>query len=103
MEEQVLEPEIAPIDKAAILGAIFKRNALRREAQLPLLNVRKVFEHEIEAARWQEICQRHYERVRAEVLAGFRAKRGPDFGNSAGGRWAVEIYTRRALLDRYWR
>ncbi|AWN35424.1 hypothetical protein [Methylobacterium radiodurans] len=90
------------VDQAAILSRIFDRNAIRRQALLPPLNIRAVFEHEVETARWRAICDAHYAHVRAEVLARLRERHGLDFGNSAGGRWAVEFRTRRALHERFW-
>ncbi len=91
------------MDRAAILSNILRRNALRREAKLPALPVRETFEREVLIAEWSEIYRRHYQETRQQVLQNLRAKHGPDFGNSAGGRWAVELLTKKTLRERYWR
>ena len=82
-----------------------QKNALRREAQLPLLDVRA------EMARQAYVDQRdayydEWERrratldaIKADVLAELRAERGPDFGLSAGGRWMVQHLAVRRYID----
>ena len=91
-----------PIDRASIFSDLCCRNALRREAHLPLLNVPVEYARLVDVAKWSYIVEHHYAETRAEVLAGLRATRGPDFGNSAGGRWMIEIFTERTLRKRYW-
>ena len=91
-----------PIDRASIFSELCRRNALRREAQLPPLNIPAEYEQLVAVAKWSYIVEHHYVDTRAEVLAGLRATRGPDFGNSAGGRWMIEIFTERTLRKRYW-
>ena len=94
--------ERIPIDRASIFSELCHRNALRREAHLPLLNVPAEYARLVEVAKWRRIREAHYIHTRAEVLANLRATRGPDFGNSAGGRWMIEIFTARTLMKRYW-
>ena len=89
------------VDRAAIFSSILARNALRREAQLPQLNVRATFEREVEHRLWAEFVAEHGERVHAEVLAERRAKFGPDYPLSAGGRMGVAALVQRALVERY--
>lgn len=95
MEKLADEPH--EVDAASILSSIWKRNALRREARLPLLPVRKTFEHEWERARWQAHLARNYDRARAEILAERRARYGEGWGLSVGGRWAVHLLAMKAL------
>ncbi|WP_407523789.1 hypothetical protein [Methylobacterium oryzisoli] len=86
-----------PVDRAAIFEEVLKRNALRREAHLPLLNVRATYEREVAGALWRAHRTRNYEAVRAEVVARLRARFGKRWGGSAGARWHVEIETDREL------
>jgi hypothetical protein len=54
------------MDKAAIFTELTRRNALRREAGLPLLDVRQEFDHGVAKARWEEyqvVCDAHAEGV----------------------------------------
>lgn len=92
-----------PVDRTSIFSELCRRNALRREARLPLLNVPAEYARLVDVARWGYILEHHYADTRTEVLASLRATRGPDFGNSAGGRWMIEILTVRVLTERYWR
>lgn len=87
------------IDECAIFLGICNRNSLRREARLPLLDVRVTFEREVRQARWREHVARHHDAVRAKVLREARGTHGPDYPRSAGGQWAVRIRTRRVLQD----
>ena len=91
------------VDRGAIFSELCRRNALRRESHLPLLNISAEYERLVNVAKWGYILEHHYAHTRAEVLADLRATRGPDFGNSAGGRWMIEIFTERTLRERYWR
>ena len=92
-----------PVNRASIFSELCRRNALRREAHLPLLNVPVEYVRLVDVAKWSYIVEHHYAETRAEVFAALRATRGHDFGNSAGGRWMIEIFTERALRQRYWR
>lgn len=92
-----------PIDRAAIFSELCRRNALRREAHLPLLDLPAEYRRLLEVGKWSYIVAHHYADTRAEVLAALRAKHGPDFGYSAGGRWMIEIVTSRLLRERHWR
>lgn len=89
------------IDRAAIFSTILRRQALRREAQLPLLDIRAEYERAVEQALWQAHVEEHGETVRAEVLAELRAKHGPQFGQSVGGLWAIRILTGRRLAEMF--
>ncbi|MCJ2052809.1 hypothetical protein [Methylobacterium sp. J-070] len=85
------------IDAAAILSGIWSRNALRREAGLPLWHVRETFERELTAARWRAHVEANYAATRTQVLNELRARHGEGFGYSAGGRWVIEALTSQAL------
>ena len=88
------------VDRAAIFADILARNALRRGAQLPQLDVRATFEHEVEQALWREHVEQHHAEVRAQVLDDLRKRLGRE-PLSAGGRWAINALTQKALVKRY--
>ena len=52
-------PGTAMVDKAAIFAELTERNALRREAKLPLLDLRDEFEHAVSLALWDEAWEKH--------------------------------------------
>lgn len=83
--------------RAAIFTDILARNALRREARLPLLDVRTTFDREVKYAEWVAHVVEHEEAARAEVLRDQRRRHGADYPQSTGGRWAVSILTTQAL------
>jgi hypothetical protein len=83
------------IDRAAIFTALTKRNALRRAAQLPLLDLRQELARAVDVATWQAACAAHADdlpRLRQEVLAELQETRGADFDEtkSAGARWLID-------------
>lgn len=88
-------------DRGAILSAILQRQALRREAQLPLLDVRAEYERAVEQARWRAHVETYSEAVRAQVLTELRAKNGPQFGGSVGGFWALRLLTEKRLREMF--
>lgn len=88
-------------DRAAIFADILTRNALRREARLPLLNVRATFEREVNRALWIEHVHEHLETVRAEVLRIEREKRGSTFPESGGGHWIIAARVRATLIETF--
>jgi hypothetical protein len=88
------------LDRAAIFSSILTRNALRREAHLPLLDVRGSFKREVRQALWREHVEQHHETVRAQVLRDFRERLGSDM-LSAGGRWAINAMTHKTLVESF--
>ncbi|KQQ17575.1 hypothetical protein ASF56_22915 [Methylobacterium sp. Leaf122] len=88
-------------DRGAIFSDILRRQALRREAQLPLLNVRAEYERAVEQARWQAHVEQYGEAIRAQVLAELRAKNGLQFGGSVGGLWAIRLLTEKRLREMF--
>jgi len=88
------------IDRSAMLADIEQRNAVRRQAQLPLLDVSQEFRRAIEQAHWKAVCEEHGDRVYSEVLTEVtRNLKGPP--RSAGGRWAVDLLTQKRLAALY--
>lgn len=88
-------------DRGAIFSNILRRQALRREAQLPPLNIRGEYERAVEQARWRAHVETHGEAVRAQVLAELRARSGPQFGGSVGGMWAVRLLADKRLRETF--
>ena len=81
------------IDKATIFTELTRRNAVRRQAQLPLLDMRDEFDRAVEFTHWKAVCEGHARRVRSEVIAELSKK----LGQSTGGRWAVCNLTLKRL------
>ena len=87
------------VDKAAIFTGLTKRNALRKEAGLPLLDIRTELAHEVALAAENEFtafAEEHGDErlvIREQVMADLRAQHGPTFGHTMGGRWAINRET----------
>ena len=85
------------MDRAAAFTLITQRNALRRAAQLPLLDVREELDKAANLAAWDAFgkeAARHAERRRAiteAVLAEYRAKFGPDFPSTSSGQYMLQV------------
>ena len=82
------------VDKAAIFAELTRRNAVRRDAKLPLLDLRSEFDHAVSLALWKEGCERfdcEIPRIKQEVVAELQQTRGPEFDEyrSAGARWLI--------------
>jgi len=88
------------MDKAALFTEITRRNELRRQAQLPLLDVRAEFDHAVAQAAIDEyhaFCDQHvakYVEFRDQVLAEKRLMK-PDFGHTMGGVMMVGLEAKR--------
>jgi hypothetical protein len=89
------------VDRQQILETLYARQALRREARLPLLDLTAEYHRAVVAARWREIVEEHWDRVEAEILAEKRREK-PDWGWSAGGRMALTALTVKTLTERYY-
>ncbi len=100
-ERALNDPEARLVDRAAVLNSILQRQALRREARLPPLNIRTEYDRAVEQALWRAHFEEHGETVRAQVLAELRVKHGPQFGQSVGGLWAVRLLTDRRLREMF--
>ena len=88
MNDQTSHPKmdwcagIAMVDRAAIFSELTKRNAIRREARLPLLDIHAEFVHAVELAIWKEACEEHADdiaRIRDEAVATFIGRTAPTF------------------------
>src|SRR5215210_356713 len=93
------------MDKAVIFAEVLTRNALRREAQLSLLNVAAEYRHAVaqaERVAFQAICDRHrdlWDEMLQSVTQELRAKRrNPSFGHCMGSR----IMIREIALERFY-
>jgi hypothetical protein len=83
--------DLLSMDRAAIWAEIAQQNALRKSAQLPLLDVQKEFDRAcktILSARWQAFRatkQSDYERIRDDVVA--------ELGHPSGsiGGWGIRM------------
>jgi hypothetical protein len=96
------------MDRAAIFTELTQRNALRRQAKLPLLDlhVEMTLAVEIEAHRaYTEQCQTYdddRQNIMADVLSELRMTRGADFPGSIGGWMLVGLMTDqrfRAIME----
>ena len=87
------------MDKSVLLADIFQRNAVRRQANLPLLDVRAELQRAVTAAQqqdWNAFCAAHREKrdqIEAAVLAELRLYNGPHFPASSSSRLAVAKLT----------
>ena len=93
-----------PVDKSAIFKELCCRNQLRREARLPLLDLKGEYHAAIaaaEAARLRAIREPYVSQVRAEILDQMRAKYGPHWPSDSGGRWMLMGLMRKALSEQY--
>ena len=61
------------IDRATIFAELTRRNAIRRQAQLPLLDMRNEFHRAVEFSRWKTVCEEHSDQMRSEVIAELRS------------------------------
>lgn len=85
------------IDRAAIFKTILDRQALRRAARLPPLDVPKLYRRAIELSLWQRHVALHLEQVQRQVLAQQRVKHGPQWPSSWGGRAVLLVLVQREL------
>src|SRR4051794_35045796 len=94
------------VDRAAILAGVLRRNALRRQALLPLLDVRVEFERAVAVAIDQEVRgladdPQHrvvLDRIAEEVRAELFARHGVT-GASWGGRYAIARLASQRQMD----
>ena len=99
------------VDKAAILAEVVRRNALRKEAKLPEIDVDFEYRFACAEAEYEEylqLCKQPQHaaaraRCRERATAAYRKRRGPDaqpYG--LGGRYAIGRDTDRRFT-RYMR
>jgi hypothetical protein len=92
------------VDRSAIFQNLCLRNQLRKEAQLPLLDLRTEYVSAVkiaEAARRRAIGKQYEPQLRAEILDKMRARYGPLWPNDMGGRYLLASLLKKALLERY--
>lgn len=96
-------PALEPlkINKVAILDAILRRNALRREAQLPLLDVLALYRQEVAYRRSWALHDAYYPALRAEVIERLMVERGSEFIRTRSGAWMAHVEATRLLRDRF--
>jgi hypothetical protein len=94
----------AAMDKAALFSAVLERNAFRRAALLPPLDVGLEFRRAVAGAAWQEYerrCSAEAEalaRCRAEAVAECRKRFGPAFDP---GNFGSRILVARETVRRF--
>ena len=92
------------IDRSTIFLNLCLRQKIRREARLPLLDLKAEYRHAIiiaEAKRLRAIRKPYEAQVRAEILNQYRAIYGPHWPSDSGGCWMLMGLVRRALVERY--
>lgn len=94
-----LEP--LKINKVAILATILRRNALRREARLPLLDVLALYRQEVAYRRSWALHDAYYPALRDEVIERLKIERGSEFIRTRSGAWMVHIKATRLLRERF--
>lgn len=93
------------IDRAAILSEVLRRNALRKQACLPLLQVRAEFDRAVALAVEREIMalaptyEDERQRILAEVQAEFTAEHPMMSVNGRGARMMIS----QRVFVRFWR
>ena len=92
--------EPVKINKVAIFAAILRRNELRREAQLPLLNVLALYSREVGYQQSWAVHDAHFPPVRAEVIKRLTAERGSEYIRTRSGAWRVHVEATRSLQER---
>ena len=89
------------MDRAAVFNELTRRNALRKSANLPLLDLRTELALAVEHTAhrvYAEQCAKYEDgrrRIRADVLKELRATRGNEFPTSMGGRLMVGLMSDR--------
>jgi hypothetical protein len=77
------------VDRAAIFAELTERNALRKAAQLPLIDMQAEYQREVERALYNEWREQHaevIEQIREEECAKYRKEYGHEpYGMFNGG------------------
>ena len=91
------------MDNAATFHELTRRNAIRKGAQLPLLDMRKEYDKEVNLAAWREYwaIRETYAAKEADILAGvleeMRRTLGPDFPSGWMSRMGVRVELNRRM------
>jgi hypothetical protein len=89
------------MDRADIFTELTKRNALRKAAKLPLLDLRTEMALAVERGAYRDYVEQRQKydddrrRITEDVLTELRATRGLDFPTSMRGRLMVEVMSDR--------
>ena len=92
------------IDRAEIFRVLCVRQKIRREACLPLLDLKAEYDHAVamaESARLRAIRAQYEPEVRNEIITQMREKHGPHWGKDLGGRYWLGELVRRTIAQRY--
>jgi hypothetical protein len=99
------------VDRALIFQQITSRNAIRRAAGLPLLDVRAEMAHEVALAIAHDAAEHAAEfsdarlLIRDQVIGDLITQQGRDYTKTMGGRWAIDHETNKRfrawLLDEH--
>ena len=92
------------IDRSAIFLNLCLRQKIRREARLPLLDLKAEYRYAViiaEAARLRAIRAQYEPEVRNEIITEMREKHGPHWGKDLGGRYWLGELVRRTIAERY--
>lgn len=98
------------MDNSAIFLAVTQRNAIRKAAQLPLLNMRQTYDKEVNLAAWRSYREiratyaADEARIRASVLTALRQRHGRQFPSGSISwmlvGWEVNRHMRRLLAGK---
>ena len=92
------------IDRAAIFLNLCLRQKLRREARLPLLDLKGEYLAGIaiaEAAQRRAIRQQYVPEIKAEILSRMRAIHGATWPRDLGGRYKLGALVDKLLRERH--
>jgi len=92
------------IDRAAIFLNLCVRQKIRREASLPLLDLKAEYDHWViiaEAARRRAIRAQYEPEVRNEILSHMRAIHGATWPRDLGSRYYLGALVNRTIFERY--
>jgi hypothetical protein len=92
------------VDKAAIFEDLCRRNQIRREAMLPLLDLRSEYRIAIALAEARErraIRKRYEHEVRDQIVSEMRVRYGPHWPSETAGRYWLGALISKRLAERY--
>ena len=92
------------IDRAVIFLNLCLRQKIRREASLPLLDLKAEYSLAVavaQAAQRRAMRQQYVPEIKAEILAEMRRRFGPQWGNCWSGRLALGALVDKRLFEQY--
>lgn len=93
--------EATQTDKVAVLATILRRNALRRKAHLPLLDVLTLYHKELAYRRSWAVYDAHFPAIHDQVVEQLTAERGSEFIRTRSGAWRIHVEATRLLHERF--